>query len=90
MEDQSIWAWTSYLLTKYKIILWILAWFLIAAGFGFQTPAQTTNKLQKEIDELAVSRDTLMVRQTEIRRTLNDLKFLACLNHMDQAVCQPR
>lgn len=87
-EDQSFWFKTSFLLTKYKILVWLVGAFLLALGFDFKTPAMAMRALQNQIDTLRSSRDTMLVKQNELRRDIRDIKFLACLNHPEQVVCQ--
>lgn len=88
-EDQSFWFKTSYFAEKYKLLVWLGFLFLLAFGFDFKTPAQGMKVLQKQIDTLRTDRDSLSVRQVEIRRTVRDLMVITCLEHREQSICQP-
>lgn len=88
-EDQSFWFRTAYLAEKYKLLVWLAVLFLLAFGFDFKTPAQAMGVLQQQINVLRADRDSLMLRQGDIRRDIRDLKFLVCLDHPEQSVCHP-
>ena len=57
-EDRSAIAKISQKYQRYQPFLAIGMWILVAAGFGFQTPAQSARKLEKQIEEVSVRVDT--------------------------------
>lgn len=89
-EDQSFWFRSSYWITKYKVLIWLGGAILLALGFDFKTPAQAMKAIQTQIDTLKRDRDALQASQREIKREISDIKYLVCLGHPSQSVCQPR
>lgn len=79
-EDRSVWVHISYLMDKYKILLWAVGWFLLAAGFGFRTPAQDRADTKADMDSIKtrVGRQEKFLEATQ--RDLSTLVTLRCLD----------
>lgn len=97
VEDRSAVAKISQKYDRYKPFILLLGWFLVAAGFGFETPAQTSRKLDKKIDEVGTRVDTLYAWRTRDRATdalsytkmqegVNILLRLRCLDVLEGRV----
>jgi hypothetical protein len=80
---------SSYMMTKYKLLWWILGVMALAFGFDFKTPAMAQKALQAQVDTIKRDVDTLFARQKDLKNDVRDIKYLLCLNYPEQIVCQP-
>lgn len=78
--DRSAWLQLSYMLEKYKVIIWAVGWFLVASGFGWKTPKANYDELRSEIAVVRqqVQRDS--VQKSEIQQMLRVLITFKCLD----------
>lgn len=88
-EDRTFWAAFDYFTTKYKLLIWVLAWFLFGAGFGFKLPIQAINqtnakidsterRLQIEIDDIKIDHKNIKPNIDAVKDDLNILLRLGC------------
>jgi hypothetical protein len=77
--DRSLWLQVSFMLEKYRPLVWIIGWFLIAMGFGFKTPKANYEELRQEIAVVRsqVQRDS--VQKSEIQSMLRVLITFKCI-----------
>lgn len=79
-EDRSNWIRLSYILDKYKPIVWLIMASLIAMGFGFKTPKQALGEVKDSVDSVKVRVTSLesMVRMQH--QDIQNLLRLRCLD----------
>lgn len=76
------------LFTKYKAVVWLIVGFLVAAGFGFQTPAHRFNEIEKankaELQRIDRKADSLAVVIRELRPMIETSAIISCLSVSDR------
>lgn len=77
--DRSLWLQVSFLMDKYKPLVWILGWFLIAMGFGFKTPKANYDELRQEIAVVRAQVQRDSVQKSEIQGMLQVLIRFKCI-----------
>lgn len=79
-EDRSPWMLIDFYTRKYKVLIWLFWVIAISAGFGFRTPAQTTDKLQEQIDTLKKQFELRGSAMNQMNLKLDQLIVLSCLD----------
>lgn len=80
-EDRSIWVRSSFILEKYKVLVWIIAGVLLAFGFQFKTPAKIVEELQGQITLNKRQVDsTITPKVNRLEDKLDILLRLSCTN----------
>lgn len=86
-EDRSKWMHLSYLFDKYRPLVWFAFLFLVAAGFGFQTPKQALDEVSAthhRADTIVNRRvDSLHVRIQNLERLALSVEALVRLRCID-------
>jgi G:T-mismatch repair DNA endonuclease (very short patch repair protein) len=78
-EDHSFFLRLSYVLDKYKVLIYLAGLFLVAMGFGFKTPKANYDELRAEIAIVRqqVQRDS--IQKSEIQSALRVLIIFKCI-----------
>lgn len=76
--EQSLLATLTELKDRYWIIWAPLFALFVAAGFGFRTPLQTTNKLQVQIDSVRDETSKLRLQQSTFSSRIEMLLRMNC------------
>jgi len=79
-EDRSQWIRLSYILDKYKPIIWLLWAAAIAFGFGFKTPKQAIAEVKDSVDSVKVRTATLEMLVRSQHEDIQNLLRLRCLD----------
>lgn len=70
--------------SRYKFVVWIVSAFLIAAGFGFETPAHRFNEMDKayksELARINGRADSLATVIRELRPLIETSAIISCLS----------
>jgi hypothetical protein len=77
--DRSLWLQISFLMEKYKALVWLAGWFLIAMGFGFKTPKANYDELRQEIAVVRAQVQRDSVQKSEIQGMLQVLIRFKCI-----------
>lgn len=79
-EDRSTWTHLSYLLDKYRLLVWLIWGVLIAFGFDFKTPAMASKETTAKLDSLRLRMDRQERYMESTQQGLNTLVRLRCLD----------
>jgi hypothetical protein len=88
--ERDFFGWVSALLTRYKILFYIVAAFFVAAGFGFKTPDQRFDELDdshlKDIQAL----EARVIRLELLAPLIETNAVIACLSITEREAQQYR
>lgn len=87
--DNSIWSRSAEVLSKYRLLVYLVGAFLIAIGFDFQTPAMAMKAQRVAIDSLRTRVDGVESQQRSNSELIRTNLQITCLDHQEQVACKP-
>lgn len=78
-EDRSFLVKTSYLIDKYKPIIWLLILLALAIGFDFKTPRTIMSEFQNQLNSLKVAQSQGNNERLEIKLMVRYLVAKECI-----------
>lgn len=78
-EDTSLFGKMTYLRERYFYIWGPACAIIVAAGFGFKTPAQTAENLQKQITSIVTKDSILALDRNSLERKVDILLRINCI-----------
>lgn len=80
-EDRSLWIRAAYILEKYKVLVWLIGFTLVAIGFQFKTPGMIVSELQTQITSNKAMVDKIVIpRVDSLQSNITVLLKLQCID----------